>query len=136
MEMQTRTQNAEDIHTASRVEEIDIEELKQRVPEVDRVLAALDLPSDPLEVRYGRPLPVQLITRYAKLAALRADTERLESGDWYAEIRGFPGVWADGASEEEAAKKLESVVRDWALLKIMDGDRDLPVVDLIDLNVL
>lgn len=136
MEMQTRTQNAEDIHTAFRVEEIDIEELRQKVPEVDRVLAAMDLEPDPLEVRYGRPLPVQLIARYAKLAALRADTERLESGAWYAEIRGFSGVWAEGASEEEAVKELESVVRDWTLLKIMDEDRDLPVVDLIDLNVL
>jgi predicted RNase H-like HicB family nuclease len=134
--LQTRTQNAEEIHTAYRVEEIDIEELRQRVPEVDRVLAALDLEPDPLEVRYGRPLPVQLIRRYAMLAAWRAETERLDDGSWYAEIRGFPGVWAQGNSEREALKELESVVRDWVLLKVVDQDNDLPIIDEIDLNAL
>lgn len=136
MIMQTQTQNAEEINTASRIEEIDIEELRQRVPGVDRVLAALDLEPDPLEIRYERPLPVQLIRRYAKLAVLRAETERFEDGSWYAEIRNFPGVWAQGNSEGEAIEQLEAVVRDWVLLKIQDKDRDLPIVSTIDLNSL
>ncbi len=91
---------------------------------------------DPLEVLYGRPLPAQLIRRYAMLAAHRADTERLEDGSWYAEIRNFPGAWAQADSEEGAIKELETVVRDWTLLKIQDKDRDLPVIDEIDLNIL
>ncbi len=92
--------------------------------------------ADPLEVHFGRSLPVQLIRRYARLAARRADTERLEDGTWFASIQGFPGVWAQGESEEEVLKEIESVVRDWTCFKIVDKDRDLPVIDTIDLNVL
>jgi predicted RNase H-like HicB family nuclease len=130
------TRNVEDIDTASRIEEINIEELKRRVPGAERISEALDYHPDPLEIRYGRPLPVQLINRYAMLAALRAETERLQDGSWYAEIRNFPGVWAQGQTEEEAIEQLKTVVRDWALLKIQDKDRDLPIIDEIDLNVL
>lgn len=89
-----------------------------------------------LEVHYGRPLPIQLIGRYAMLVAWRAETERLDDGSWYADSRNFPGVWAQGASEKEALKELESVVRDWALLKIANQDKDLPIIGQIDLNVL
>lgn len=135
-QVHTQTQNVEEIDTAARVEEIDIEELKQRVPNAERILNALNYEPDPLEVRYGRPLPVQLIRRYAMLAARRAETELLEDGSWYADIRNFPGVWAQGDSEEEAVRELEVVVRDWTLLKIQDRDGDLPLVDDIDLNVL
>ncbi len=135
-QIQTQTQNVEEIEAASRVEEIDVEELKLRVPGGERILAALDYETHPLEVHYGRPLPIQLIERYAMLAARRADTEQLEGLGWYADIRNFPGVWAQGASEEEAIKELETVVRDWTLLKIQDKDQDLPIINEIDLNVL
>lgn len=112
------------------------EEVMRRFPNLERVLSALPYEPDPLEVHYGRPLPVQLIRRYARIAAWRAETERLDDGSWYAEVPNFPGVWAQGDSEEEAVRELETVVRDWAILKIQDKDRDLPVIGLIDLNVL
>lgn len=112
------------------------EQVRELFPGVERVLRAARYEPDPLEVYYDRPLPVQLIKRYAMLAALRADTERLGDGSWYAEIRGFPGVWAQGDSESEAIEEIETVVRDWATLKILDKDRDLPVIGMIDLNVL
>lgn len=83
-----------------------------------------------------RPMPMQLIARYAKAAARRAVPEQLEDGSWYAEIRGFPGVWAQGDSEEAVVNEIEEVVLDWTLLKIRDRDQDLPVIDAIDLNVL
>ncbi len=70
------------------------------------------------------------------LAASRADTERLDDGGWYAEVPGFPGVWAQEDSESEVIKQIETVVRDWTVLKILDKDRDLPVIGMIDLNVL
>lgn len=123
--------NVEEIETA-----FPLEEIRQRLPDGDRILRALQYEPDPLEIRYGRPLPVQLIKRYAMLAAHRGETERLEDGSWYAEIRGFPGVWAQGDSEKEVIKELETVVRDWTLLKIQDKDRDLPIVGMIDLNML
>ena len=51
MEMQSRTRNAEDIRTASRIAEIDPEELRQKLPGADRILDAMDLEPDPLELR-------------------------------------------------------------------------------------
>lgn len=135
-QVEAQTENVERVDTATRIEEIDTEELKQRIPGAERILRALDYEADPLEIRYGRPLPVQLINRYAMLASWRAEMERLEDGSWYADIRNFPGVWAQGGSAEEVVKELESVVRDWIFLKIEDKDRDLPIIDEIDLNVL
>jgi predicted RNase H-like HicB family nuclease len=129
--IQKQVHNVEEVYIA-----LPAEVIKRRLPKVQRILSALKYQPDPLEIRYGRPLPVQLINRYAMLAALRAETEQLEDGTWYAEIRNFPGVWAQGESEEEAVKELEAIVRDWTLLKIQDRDRDLPVIDDIDLNVL
>lgn len=110
-------------------------QLRQQFPDMERILRAAHYEPDPVEVYYERPLPVQLIKRYAMLAALRADAERLGDGSWYAEIRGFPGVWSQGNSESEAIKEIEGVVSDWTALKILDKDRDLPVIGMIDLNV-
>lgn len=135
-QVESWTRNVKEVDTASLIEDIDVEEMKQFIPGAERVISALNYEPDPLEVEHARPLPLQLIQRYAMLAAWRAETEKLEDGSWYAEVRNFPGVWAQGATEEEAVKELESVVRDWALLKILDRDKDLPVIDEIDLNVL
>lgn len=124
-------QNAEEIRTTSTVEEIE-----QELPESYDLVLVRRYEPDLLEIRYGLTLPSQLIRRYAKLAAHRAETERLQDGSWYAEIPGFSGVWAQGDSEEEVIGELETVVRDWALLKIQDKDRNLPIIGLIDLNEL
>ncbi len=135
-QIESRTRNVEEVNRASRIEEIDIDELRRLVPGAERIIRALDYEPDPLEIRYGRPLPVQLIRRYAMLASWRAETEKLDDGSWYADVNNFPGVWAQGASEQEARKELESVIRDWVLLKILDQDKDLPIINEIDLNVL
>lgn len=103
-----------------RIEEVTEERVWQAIHEAE------DLPR----------LPMQLIEKYARLAARRGQIEQLEDGSWYAEIRDFPGVWAQGDSEEEVLKELRAVVRDWTLLKIEDRDRDLPEVGTLDLNVL
>ncbi len=124
--------------TSSRTIELALtrEQVERLFPGMERVLRAARYEPDPIEVYYDRPLPMQLIKRYAMLAALRADTERLDDGSWYADIRGFPGVWAQGDSEDEAREEIKTVVRDWTVLKILDEDRDLPVIGMIDLNVL
>ncbi len=124
--------------TSSRTIELALthEQVRRLFPDMERVLRAAQYEPDPLEVYGNRPLPVQLIKRYALLAVMRAETERLGDGSWYAEIRGFPGVWAQGDSEDEALKEIETVVRDWTVLKILDEDKDLPIIGMIDLNVL
>jgi predicted RNase H-like HicB family nuclease len=83
-----------------------------------------------------RELPTQLIDRYVKRAVRRAEVKQYPDGSWFAEIEGFPGVWANDPSRDEALVELEETLREWVLLKIRDGDRDLRVVDSIDLNVL
>jgi hypothetical protein len=44
-------------------------------------------------------------------------------------------VWAQEASPKECLDTLAEVLREWLVLKIVDKDRDIPVVDDIDLAV-
>jgi predicted RNase H-like HicB family nuclease len=87
------------------------------------------------QVVFHRPLPVQLIRDYAAFAVRHAKV-REDDDQWFAEIEGFPGVWSRASSVKEAIEELEEVVFDWTLLKIQDEDRDLPVIESIDLNTL
>lgn len=89
-----------------------------------------------LEAEHLPQLPMQLIERYARLAALHGQTEQIEDGSWYAEIRSLPDVWAQANSREEVLKELAAVVRDWTLLKLQNKDRDLPEIGMINLNVI
>lgn len=86
--------------------------------------------------RVFRPLPVQLIRRYARAAASHGVFDQLDGGRWYGEVRLLRGVWADGDTPDEVRDTLAEVAEEWALLRIDRGDRDIPVVDTIDLNVL
>lgn len=82
-------------------------------------------------------LPMQIIEKYAEIAAWRHGVlKRLPDGEWFAVVPGFEGVWASESSREQTLEALEEVVLDWAILKIQHKDRDLPVVEEIDLNVL
>ncbi len=81
-------------------------------------------------------IPLQLVERYRRLVMRQADTRKLDDGSYYAEIRGFEGVWADGENIHECLNALNEVLFDWLLLKIEAEDRDIPVVADIDLNVL
>ncbi len=87
----------------------------------------------PTDVFY---VPSGLLERYVSVSMHRAVPERLEDGRWYADLPGFPGVWADGESAKECLDTLDEVLRDWLFLKLTDRDRDIPVVDEIDLTIL
>ena len=54
----------------------------------------------------------------------------------YLEIPDFEGVWASGEDMRECLNELDEVLLDWLLLKIEDEDKDIPLIDGIDLNVL
>jgi len=88
------------------------------------------------EVVFRKSLPIGLIQRYVELAVKQAAIKQHPDGHWFAEIPKFQGVWAKEASAKESIEVLEDVLFDWLLLKIQDGDRDLPVIEHIDLNVL
>jgi len=76
----------------------------------------------------------KLLDDYKKSAMRRANLKQLEDGAWFADLPGFPGVWGDGASPEAALATLEEVLAEWLALKIADKDKDIPIVDRINLN--
>ena len=80
-------------------------------------------------------LPMQLVEKYVDVAVRHATLKRHPDG-WFAAIPGFQGVWAKERSEEQTIEVLREVLLDWTLLKIHHNDRDLPVIEEIDLNVL
>ena len=84
----------------------------------------------------GYDVSMALVEMYARLAVRNATMRQLENNEYFAEVGDMPGVWASGATEADALKELKEVVEDWARLKIQDGDKDLPIVGGINLNVL
>jgi predicted RNase H-like HicB family nuclease len=80
-------------------------------------------------------VPAGLVDRYLDVAMRRAVPRQVD-GRWYADLPGFPGVWADGNSPKECLDELVDVLTEWIFVKLADGDRDLPAVDDIDLTVL
>lgn len=74
------------------------------------------------------------LERYLKLAIDRPTFEWDEEGRfWFGEIPGFPGVWADAASQEACQKVLAEVLTDWLSHKLHDVDDDIPVIGGINL---
>lgn len=75
-----------------------------------------------------------LAERYAHAAVGYAVIKHLDSGEYFAAIPGFVGVWAASDQPEGLMEELEEVVREWTLLKLRDGDPDLPVLPNFDLR--
>jgi predicted RNase H-like HicB family nuclease len=87
------------------------------------------------EIEITKDLEYKLIEKYKKLAMQAAKVKQLDDGSWYAELPGFPGVWADDEkSAENALGALEEVLEDWIVIKIEMNDGDIPILDGIDLN--
>ena len=79
--------------------------------------------------------PLDTLRRYAELVAAKASIRKIpRDSRFWAEIEGFPGVWASGVTEDAARATLQEVVFDWAMVKMRDRDNDLPIVGGIDLN--
>jgi predicted RNase H-like HicB family nuclease len=75
-----------------------------------------------------------MLNDYIKAALKRAEYKRLEDGSWFAEIRDFEGVWANGKSVEECRTELQEVLEEWLFLKINDRD-SIPEVDGLKLKI-
>ena len=73
-----------------------------------------------------------MIIEYCQKALERAQYKKLEDGTWFAEIPGFQGVWANGPSVEQCRNELITVLEEWLLLKVRDGD---PIPDVAGLKV-
>lgn len=79
-------------------------------------------------------LPLQIISQYVRRAVQRAFLDETEDGRWFAEIKVLPGVWAEGETPESALEELAEVAHQWILMKIADHDRDIPILNGVDLN--
>lgn len=69
-----------------------------------------------------------MLLLYINTAIQKACYKQLEDGNWFAEIPGFTGVWANGEPVEECRTELPEVLEEWLLLKIRNGD-SLPAAD-------
>ena len=77
-------------------------------------------------VRSQRLLP------FIDLAMLDAQPVEFESGQWYADLERFPGVWGDGETPEECLEVLADVLHEWIVVKVVLGDNDIPVLNDLD----
>ena len=77
----------------------------------------------------------KLIDQWAEAAVSCATVEAIQDPDGFvATISGLAGPWAFGESQEQAIVELDSVLRDWAAIKLADGDDDIPPMKGIHLT--
>ncbi len=73
-----------------------------------------------------------MLITYIHSAMRLAKYEILEDGQYYGEIPGFNGVWAQADNLEACREELQSALEDWLVLGLRMGHK-LPVVDGIQL---
>ena len=68
-------------------------------------------------------------------AAMRqAQYEKSEEDGWLATIPGFKGLWASGATIEDAREDLYSALDGWIAVHLLIGKNSLPEIDGISPN--
>jgi predicted RNase H-like HicB family nuclease len=75
-----------------------------------------------------------MIIEYCQKAIEDAQYKKLNDGTWFAEIPGFQGVWANGQTVEQCRKELITVLEEWLLLKVRDGD-SIPDIDGLKVEI-
>jgi len=75
-------------------------------------------------------------TQFKHQALKRARFEDLEDGSIYGEIPECPGVWAKAKTQRACREELKEVLSEWIDVKLKDGDKDFPIMEGVDLNVL
>ena len=73
-----------------------------------------------------------MLISYIHNAMKLAKYEILEDGEYYGEITGFQGVWAQAGDLESCHEELQSALEDWLVLGLRMGHK-LPVVAGIQL---
>jgi predicted RNase H-like HicB family nuclease len=75
-----------------------------------------------------------MIFEYCQKAIEKSEYKKLDDGTWYAELPGFRGVWANAKTVEDCRKELISVLEEWIVLKLRDGDA-VPEVDGLSVQI-
>jgi predicted RNase H-like HicB family nuclease len=73
-----------------------------------------------------------MLITYIQNAMRLAKYEILEDGQYYGEIPGFQGIWAQADNLEACREELQSALEDWLVLGLRMGHK-LPVVAGIQL---
>jgi len=73
-----------------------------------------------------------MLISYIQNAMKLAKYEILEDGQYYGEIEGFQGVWAQADNLETCREEPQSALEDWLILGLRMGHK-LPVVAGIQL---
>lgn len=63
-----------------------------------------------------------MINEYINKKLKLAQYKILKDGDYFGEIKGLSGVWANASNLEDCRKELQEVLEDWILLKIKNGE--------------
>lgn len=53
-----------------------------------------------------------MLFQYIQKALERVEYKKLEDGNWFAEIPGFEGVWANGSNVEFCRRELSEVLEE------------------------
>ena len=69
-----------------------------------------------------------MLTSYIQAAMRRATYERLDNGQFYAEILGLDGVFATAPTLEACREELQSVLEGWIILGLTLG-HEIPEID-------
>ena len=74
------------------------------------------------------------VVQYMEAAMREASYEKMEDGSWFASIPELPGLWATGATVEEARKELFDALGGWIEVHSKAGNRvpDVKGVSLYD----
>ena len=75
-----------------------------------------------------------MLFEYVQKAIEKATYKQLKNGTWFAEIPGFPGVWANGKTVEACRKELWEVLEEWLVLKLRD-DEPLPKIQGVTVKI-
>ena len=73
-----------------------------------------------------------MLITYIQNAMRLAKYEILEDGEYYGEIPGFQGVWAQASNLETCREELQSGLEDWLVLGLRMGHK-IPAVAGIQL---
>ncbi|MBI4336338.1 MAG: type II toxin-antitoxin system HicB family antitoxin [Chloroflexi bacterium] len=76
-----------------------------------------------------------MLTAYINKAMKRASCRKLDDGTFFGEIPGFQGVWANAGTLQACRRELREVLEEWLLMKLRDGDEDIPELGGITLAV-
>jgi len=83
----------------------------------------------------AQPNRVTSYEEYLREAMRRASYERLETGDWYAHIPGFQGLWASGATVEDTRNELYQALDGWLFVNGFVSHLPPPQMEGVEFDV-